>query len=109
MTGWTPTQPLSGQRCLTRAAFEQLTPLARGFGVETALTIDALQRGLRVAEVPADLAHRVTGRRFSDQLHRARQYRDVARALAVRAVRRRLTPQGPAPGADAARRSARAP
>jgi glucosyl-3-phosphoglycerate synthase len=97
MTGWTPTQPLSGQRCLTRPAFDQLTPLARGFGVETALTIDALRRGLRVVEVPANLAHRVTGRRFQDQLHRARQYRDVACALAVRAVRHKLTRDRPSP------------
>src|SRR4029079_1282341 len=29
-TGWTPTQPLSGMRCLTRAAFEAATPPARG-------------------------------------------------------------------------------
>ncbi len=28
-TGWRPSQPLSGQRCLTRAAFERLRPLAR--------------------------------------------------------------------------------
>ena len=29
-TGWQPTQPLNGQRCLTRAAFEAARPLARG-------------------------------------------------------------------------------
>ncbi len=83
-TGWVPTQPLSGQRCLTRAAFERLRPLARGFGVETALTVDALGRGLRVVEVEVDLAHRVTGRDWRAQLHRVRQYGDVALALAVR-------------------------
>lgn len=44
-TGWTPTQPLNGQRCLTRVAFEAARPLAHGFGVETALTIDLLRRG----------------------------------------------------------------
>ena len=46
MTGWTPTQPLSGMRCLTREAFEAATPLARGWGVETGMTIDLLRRGL---------------------------------------------------------------
>src|SRR6516225_5157993 len=29
-TGWQPAQPLNGQRCLTRAAFEAARPLARG-------------------------------------------------------------------------------
>ena len=47
-TGWRPAQPLNGQRCLTRAAFEAARPLAPGFGVETALTIDLLRRGMRV-------------------------------------------------------------
>lgn len=83
-TGWRPTQPLSGQRCVTRAAFEALRPLARGFGVETALTVDALRQGLRVVEVEVALSHRVTGRDWRSQLHRVRQYGDVALALAVR-------------------------
>jgi glycosyltransferase involved in cell wall biosynthesis len=87
-TGWTATQPLSGMRCLTREAFEAARPLARGWGVETALTIDLLSAGYRVLEVPCELHHRVTGRDLSAQLHRARQFRDVLRALAVRRVRR---------------------
>src|SRR5262249_12372753 len=47
-TGWTATQPLNGQRCITREAFEAARPLAPGFGVETALTIDLLRGGFRV-------------------------------------------------------------
>lgn len=83
-TGWETSQPLSGQRCLTRAAFDAARPLARGFGVETALTIDLLTRGLRVREVEIEVAHRVTGSDWRGQLHRGRQFVDVARALAVR-------------------------
>lgn len=86
-TGWTATQPLSGMRCLTREAFEAARPLARGWGVETALTIDLLRAGFRVTEVPCELQHRVSGTDLSAQLHRAAQYRDVARALASRRVR----------------------
>jgi hypothetical protein len=87
-TGWTPTQPLSGMRCLTREAFEAARPLARGWGVETAMTIDLLAAGYRVVEVPCDLQHRVTGSDLRGQVHRLRQYRDVARGLAVRRARR---------------------
>jgi glycosyltransferase involved in cell wall biosynthesis len=83
-TGWEATQPLNGQRCLTRAAFEAALPLAAGFGVETALTIDLLLKGFRVTEVEVPLAHRATGTDWRAQAHRARQFRDVARALAVR-------------------------
>jgi hypothetical protein len=88
-TGWCPDQPLNGQRCLTRAAFEMARPLARGFGVETALTIDLLRQGLRVTQVEVPLAHRATGTDWQSQLHRARQFADVARALAVRQLGRR--------------------
>ncbi len=80
-TGWRPSQPLNGQRCLTRAAFEAARPLAHGFGVETAMTIDLKRKGLRVVEVEVDMAHRATGADFAAQLHRARQFADVARAL----------------------------
>ena len=83
-TGWRPAQPLNGQRCLTRAAFEAARPLARGWGVETALSIDLLRKGLRVTEVEVELAHRATGTGLHAQLHRARQLTDVARALAAR-------------------------
>jgi glycosyltransferase involved in cell wall biosynthesis len=83
-TGWQPRQPLNGQRCLTRAAFEAARPLAHGFGIETALTIDLMRKGMRVTEVEVDLAHRATGTDLHAQLHRARQLVDVARALVTR-------------------------
>lgn len=87
LTGWEAHQPLSGQRCLTRGAFEGVRPLAAGFGVETGMTIDAKRRGLRVVEVEVALIHRVTGDDWRSQLHRARQCLDVARALTVRLAR----------------------
>jgi glycosyltransferase involved in cell wall biosynthesis len=86
-TGWTATQPLSGNRCVSRPAFQAALPLAPGWGVETGLTIDLITAGYRVIEVPCELHHRVTAADFGGQLHRAKQYRDVWREL----VRRRLT------------------
>jgi hypothetical protein len=96
-TGWRPAQPLNGQRCLTRAAFEAATPLAPGWGAETGLTIDLLRQGMRVVEVEVPLEHRATGRDWRSQLHRARQFADVARALASR------QPGARAPGSRAYR------
>ena len=96
--GWSPQQPLSGMRCLSRAAYEAALPLARGWGVETALTIDLLRAGLRVVEVPCDLQHRVSGSDLRAQLHRAAQYRDVALALARRRLADRLSRRPPVAG-----------
>jgi len=83
-TEWRPAEPLNGQRCLTRAAFEAARPLAPGWGAETGMTIDLLRKGLRVVEVQVPLAHRATGIDLGSQIHRARQFAGVARALAAR-------------------------
>ena len=90
LTGFEPVQPLSGMRCMSRRAFTAATPLARGWGVEVGLTVDVLTAGLTVREVPCELHHRVSGSDWRGQVHRARQYRDVALALAIRRARRRL-------------------
>lgn len=86
LTGWSPQQPLSGQRCLTRAALDAAMPLASGWGVEVGLTVDVLRAGGRVVEVPCELRHRVTGRDLASQVHRARQLADVSRALLQRSA-----------------------
>ena len=91
-TGWRPTEPLNGQRCLTRAAFEAARPLAHGWGAETGMTIDLLRKGLRVIEVRVPLAHRATGKDLASQLHRARQLAGVARAIAARQPWRHAAP-----------------
>ena len=79
-------EPLSGQRALTAAAMEAVRPLAGGFGVEAAMAVDAGRAGLRVVEVPADLAHRPTYRDLAGFAHRGRQGWDILRSLVPRAV-----------------------
>lgn len=83
-TGWRPAQPLNGQRCLTREAFTAALPLASGWGAETGMTIDLLNKGMRVIEVEVPLSHRATGKDWHSQLHRLHQLADVSRALLVR-------------------------
>jgi len=90
LTGFVAQQPLSGMRCISRPAFDAASPLARGWGVEVGLTVDVLMAGLRVEEVPCELHHRVSGADWRGQVHRAKQYRDVALALARRRARRGL-------------------
>ncbi|PFG20962.1 glycosyl transferase family 2 [Serinibacter salmoneus] len=87
LSGWTPKAPLSGQRCLTREAFTAAMPLARGWGVETGMTMDLLGHGFAVVEVPCDLTHRPSGKDLKGYLHRAAQYRDITYAIAMRRMR----------------------
>jgi glycosyltransferase involved in cell wall biosynthesis len=87
LAGYRASQPLSGQRALRREALEAVRPLAPGFGLETAMTIDAVRAGLRVVEVPVQMTHAPTGRSLRGFRHRARQGIDVLRVVLVRALR----------------------
>lgn len=90
LSGFEAAEPLSGQRAITAACLVACRPLAPGFGLETALTIDAVRRGFRVVEVAVEgLGHRPTGRSLRGFAHRGRQGADIARAVARRAVFRR--------------------
>ncbi|MGZ4119043.1 MAG: glycosyltransferase family 2 protein [Actinomycetota bacterium] len=86
LTGRTFGRPLSGQRALRRSLVER-TGIAGHFGVEVALTIDALRAGFRVREIPQTFTHARTGRDPAGFAHRARQGLDIVSVLATR-VRR---------------------
>jgi glycosyltransferase involved in cell wall biosynthesis len=86
VTGLELEAPLSGQRAITREALEACRPLADGFGMEVAMTMDAGRLGFRVGEVSVEMTHRATGRGLAGFSHRARQGLDILRAVAPRAV-----------------------
>jgi hypothetical protein len=73
LSGYEPTEPLSGQRLLSPRARGTVFPLAPGFGCETRMTIDAARAGLTIAELRCSLEHRPTGRDPAGFLHRGRQ------------------------------------
>jgi hypothetical protein len=86
LTAFEAQEPLSGQRAITGRALASCRPLAAGFGLETAMTIDALRLGFRVGEVPVAMSHRPTGRGLPGFAHRGRQGLDILRSVAPRAV-----------------------
>jgi glycosyltransferase involved in cell wall biosynthesis len=86
ITGFQAEEPLSGQRALTRAALDGCRPLASGFGLETAMTIDVIRLGFRLGELPVDMHHRPTGRTLAGFTHRAGQGLDILRAVIPRAL-----------------------
>ena len=73
LTGFETEEPMSGQRALTRQAMGAVRPLARGFGVELGMTVDAIRAGLRFVEVPVAMTHAPTGRDLAGFVHRSRQ------------------------------------
>lgn len=87
--GYEPTAPLSGQRALSRRAWEAAAPFAQGYGVEVALTVRTGRAGMRILEVPTTMGHAATGKDIAGFTHRGRQFVQVARALARLALERR--------------------
>ncbi len=86
--GFEARAPLSGQRAVCREVLDHLGSAER-FGLEVALTIDAVRAGARVVEVEVDIDHAHTGRRLAGFRHRGRQGSDIARALWPRLTQRR--------------------
>lgn len=66
--------PLSGQRAVRRAVLEKTGGFASGFGVEVALTVQAIWHQFRVVEVCLPLTHRATANDVAGFLHRGRQF-----------------------------------
>ena len=90
LSGYRAGEPLSGQRALSAACLAAVRPLAAGFGMETAMTIDAARAGMRIAEVAVGgLTHRATGRGVGGFVHRGREGLHIARVVGIRAVRLR--------------------
>ena len=54
-------------------------PFAHGFGMETAMTIDAVRAGYRLGEYELPIEHRASGRTPAGFAHRARQLWDFLR------------------------------
>lgn len=88
LSGFRPREPLSGQRAVRSDVLRAVRPLAPGFSVEVAMTIDAVRAGFRVIEVPVAMEHEPTGRNLSGFVHRAKQGWAVLRAAVPRLLLR---------------------
>jgi glycosyltransferase involved in cell wall biosynthesis len=82
--GYRAGAPLSGQRAMRADVLGRVLPLAAGYGLETAMTIDAVRAGYKLGEVELDLRHRANSRSLGGFLHRGRQLFDIARAYLSR-------------------------
>ncbi len=86
LTGKEFLSPISGQRAMNRRAFNATFPFDGGFGIEVGMTVDALNSGLRVVEIPTTMSHRETGRDIAGFMHRGKQFRDIFKALMKRLI-----------------------
>ncbi|MDO8886529.1 glycosyltransferase family 2 protein [Candidatus Oleimmundimicrobium sp.] len=84
LTGTQMNEPLSGQRAIRRNVIESINKFSGGFGVEVGMTIDALQKGFKVKEIPTSMSHAETGRDIRGFMHRGHQFLDVFKVILSR-------------------------
>jgi glycosyltransferase involved in cell wall biosynthesis len=77
--GYRANAAISGQRAMRAEVLRAVLPFAPGYGMETAMTIDAVRAGYAVREIELNLDHRGTGRSVGGFAHRARQLAAFAR------------------------------
>ncbi len=80
-TGQSMVAPLSGQRVLKRCLWEALLFDAEGFAAEVALTIESINKGFRIKEIPVQMKHRYWGNNYRGFLHRGTQFYAVLKHL----------------------------
>lgn len=75
------TAPLSGQRAMTAKVLKEITPFYEAYGVELAMSINALLMGFRLMEVPTTMKHNESGRNLKGFMHRGKQFIDVLKVI----------------------------
>lgn len=72
---------LSGQRVYRKSLIDKMTYIPDRFGIEVAMTVEALRGDTRYEEVEVEMTHAETGRDFKGFLHRGGQFWDILKTL----------------------------
>jgi len=76
--------PLSGQRAFKKEVFTKIKKFEKGYGIETAFTIDALRAGFKILEVDTNFKQRTFGKSLKGFLHRGKQFWEIGKVIARR-------------------------
>lgn len=87
-TGKNITSTLSGQRVYNRKVIDSIDYIPNRFGIEVAMTIEALRKGFTIKEVDVEMTHRETERNLEGFIHRGKQFFNVLFTLIILAFRR---------------------
>lgn len=79
---------LSGQRVYTKEVLDKISYIPNGFGIEVAMTIQSINAGFHILEVPVTMRHRFSQRDLKGIIHRGKQFRDVLRTFIILFFRR---------------------
>lgn len=79
---------LSGQRVYSKKVIDSIDFIPNRFGIEVAMTIEALKKGFRIKEVEVGMTHRETERNLKGFIHRGKQFFNILLTLIILKFRR---------------------
>jgi len=79
---------LSGQRVYKKNVVDSMKYIPTHYGIEIAMTIQAIRNGYSFREVPVNMTHRYTDRSIRGFKHRGKQFLDILKTLIVLLFRR---------------------
>lgn len=79
---------LSGQRVYKKKVIESIKYIPNDYGIEVAMTIQALNAGYTFKEVPVNMTHRYSERSLKGFKHRGKQFFHVLKTLIIMFFRR---------------------
>ncbi len=74
---------LSGQRVYKKSVLDTMEYIPDRYGIEVAMTVQALNNNFSLLEVPVQMSHRYTERNLSGFIHRGKQFKDILKTFIV--------------------------
>lgn len=79
---------LSGQRVYKREVIDKINYIPDRYGIEVAMTIQTINNGFSIIEVPVTMKHRYSQRTLKGFIHRGKQFKDILKTLIIMYFRR---------------------
>ncbi|NLX62866.1 MAG: glycosyltransferase family 2 protein [Tissierellia bacterium] len=79
---------LSGQRVYKKEIVDKMKYIPNNYGVEVAMTVQAINYGYIFKEIPVNMTHRYTDRSLKGFKHRGKQFIDILKTLIILYFRR---------------------
>jgi len=68
---------LSGQRVYRKEVLNKIDYIPNRYGIELAMTVQTINNGFSIIEVPVTMKHRYSGRNLKGFIHRGKQFLDI--------------------------------
>lgn len=78
---------LSGQRVYKKEVLEKIDYIPDRYGIELAMTVQTINNGFSIVEVPVTMKHRYSGRNLKGFIHRGKQFIDILKTSIILYIR----------------------